>query len=906
MAKNKKAAGKGNPEKEGSLVSSGVDKKYKKASASEKPPKGGPRKIKENKRQEKRLGKAKGKGEEMAVYSSTQAEIPIVDVESGVIISLREGGGYDYSKVVEVTPTSLMMKSVEDMQMLMKRFSNVFKKRDTDLQFKVMATKADSTQLIANIYRYMEIEQNPNVLELQKQYMKLVTDISHRQGVTRRFFFIIPYNRGADAKGGESFEQIVQFLNYEATKLASELAAVGNVSVEILNGKEDEATCEILYTLFRRRQSEELNFKDFKAQVDLRYREAAEKAHKPVLPFPATEYFAPKYIDARRKNFMIVDGKYYTFMYIPSNGYNSQVYLAWLSSVINCMEGLDVDIFYERIDIAKVRSKIKQRETWKRAQALNTKDTDVEADRLDTQLGSFSYIRSAIANQEDFFYVSTLLTVVADSVEELEAKRSFLHNLFSKDDMDVRVCNYMMKEAFFSTMPTYSLNKRIFANARRNITSYGATSFYPFVSDELQDRNGIMLGISTRNNTIVSIDQFDDRKYANANIAIIGTTGSGKTFTLETMAMRMRENGVQVFVIAPLSGREDYLRACNKMGGTFIEFSAGSEHTINIMEIREIDTTVTDLIDGERNTSRVSLKVKEVVTFFSLIVPDITAEEKAIVSELAQNVYLSMGMTTDNSTLLDPNTGKYKAMPTLQDMYDALIERSETVPAQAHQTRRLATLLNPYVSGYLNSFNGQTNVDVSNQYTVLDISNLSGNDLIVGMYTALALVWDKTREDRTKKKAIIIDEAWKLLSTGNEEAALQVEEIFRTIRKYRGSAIAASQNIQDFSSEQGKNLLALAQIKFILPLYKDAAKAAQKVLGLTDNEVEMVVENKRGTALMLIKNNSLPVRIVATQQEFDLITTSGREIAEQVNRARESKEREAAQVNHIIDLDDVQ
>lgn len=904
MARVKKAAGTIQTEKDGALVSSTGKGKYRKGHSDEDAD--GRRKIKENKRQEKKLGKKSEKPEEMTVFTSTQSEIPIVDVQNGVIISRKTGGGFQYSKIVEVTPTSLMMKSIEDMQLLMKRFNNVFKKRNTDLQFKVMATKADSTQLIANIYRYMEIEQNPNVLELQKQYMKLVTDISHRQGVTRRFFFILPYNRGSDSRGGESFEQIVQFLNYEAGRLAAELASVGNVSVEVLTGKEDEAVCEILYTMLRRRQSELLNFKDFKAQVDLRYKDEAAAARKPLLPFPATEYFAPKYIDARRKNYMIVDGKYYTFMYIPSSGYNSQTYLAWLSSVINCMEGLDIDIFFERIDLAKVRSKIKRHETWKRAQALNTRETDVDAERLDSQLGAFQYIRKAIADQEDFYYVSALLTVVADSVEELEAKRAFLHNMFTKDDMDIRVSNYMMKDSFFSAMPTYSLSKRIFTNARRNVTSYGATSFYPFVSDELQDRNGIMLGISTRNNTIVSIDQFDDKKYDNANIAIIGTTGSGKTFTLETMAMRMRENGVQVFIIAPLSGREDYLRACTRMGGTFIEFAAGSTHTINIMEIREIDTTVADLIDGERNTSRVSLKVKEIVTFFSLIVQDITSEEKAIISELAQEVYLSMGMTTDNSTLLDPNTGRYRVMPTLQDMYDALITRSEEVPAQSKQTRRLATLLRPYVNGYLDSFNGQTNVDVTNQYTVLDISNLSGNDLIVGMFTALSLVWDKTREDRTKKKAIIIDEAWKLLSTNNEDAAQQVEEIFRTIRKYRGSAIAASQNIQDFSSEQGKNLLALAQIKFILPLYKDAAKAAQKVLGLTDNEVEMVVENKRGTALMLIKNNSLPVRIVATQQEFDLITTSGREIAEQVNRARESKEREVANVTHIIDLDDVQ
>lgn len=106
----------------------------------------------------------------------------------------------------------------------------------------------------------------------------------------------------------------------------------------------------------------------------------------------------------------------------------------------------------------------------------------------------------------------------------------------------------------------------------RNVLTTGAASCYPFVSYSICDDNGILFGVNKHNNSLVIADIFDSKQYKNSNIAILGTSGSGKTFTMQTMALRMRRKGIQVFIIAPLKGHEFY-RAARNVGGTFIQIS---------------------------------------------------------------------------------------------------------------------------------------------------------------------------------------------------------------------------------------------------------------------------------------------------------------------------------------------
>ena len=155
--------------------------------------------------------------------------------------------------------------------------------------------------------------------------------------------------------------------------------------------------------------------------------------------------------------------------------------------------------------------------------------------------------------------------------------------------------------------------------------------------------------------------------------------------------------------------------------------------------------------------------------------------------------------------------------------------------------------------------------------------------LTVGMYVALDYVWDKTKEDRTKKKAIILDEMWKLIGPGSSKmAAERVQEIFKVIRGYGGAAIGATQDLEDYfgleDGKYGKAIINTSKTKIVLNLEEEEARRVQPILHLSDSEVMEITHFDRGSALLSTNHNNLAVEIRASELERSLITTDRREL----------------------------
>ena len=445
-------------------------------------------------------------------------------------------------------------------------------------------------------------------------------------------------------------------------------------------------------------------------------------------------------------------------------------------------------------------------------------------------------------------------------------------------DMDIRPCLFRQEQAMQMVMPICKLNKTLFERSKRNMLTSAAASCYPFTSYEMSDENGILLGVNKHNNSLVIVDIFNSRVYKNANMAILGTSGAGKTFTMQLMALRMRRKGTQVFIIAPLKGHE-FLRACKNVGGEFISISPASKQCINIMAIRRVDQTANAIIDGVVNENSIlGRKIQQLHILFSVLIPDTNHEEKQLLDEALIRTYAGKGITHDNDSLIDPDDpSKYKTMPLLEDVYNILMSSSDT--------KRLGNILNRLVHGSAKTFNQHTNVDLSNPYTVLDISELTGDLLTVGMFVALDFVWDKAKEDRTKEKAIFIDEIWQLVGAGsNSMAAEFCLEIFKIIRGYGGAAIAATQDLNDFfaldGGKYGKGIINNAKTKIVLNLEDDEAIRVQDALKLTDTEIANITRFERGNGLISTNSNHITVEFKASALEKQLITTDRYELSQ--------------------------
>ena len=211
------------------------------------------------------------------------------------------------------------------------------------------------------------------------------------------------------------------------------------------------------------------------------------------------------------------------------------------------------------------------------------------------------------------------------------------------------------------------------------------------------------------------------------------------------------------------------------------------DNCINVMEIRRVDRSVNEILDGPGiQLSELAAKIQQLHIFFSLLIPDISHEERQLLDEALVRTYNTKGITHDNASLEDPaQPGQYREMPVLGDLYEILKTSKETM--------RMAHILNRLVNGSASTFNKQTNVRLDNKYTVLDISSLTGDLLTVGMFVALDFVWDRAKADRTEEKAIFIDECWQLLSgagaAGVRLAGDFLLEIAKTIRGYGGASI---------------------------------------------------------------------------------------------------------------------
>lgn len=808
--------------------------------------------------------------------SFTQDFIPIKNLEHG-IIETTDGR---YIKILEIEPINFMLRSEEEQYEIICSFASWLKISPVHLQFKSITRKADSDKHIAMLRKEMETEESEQCKKLSEGYIRLIKDVGSREALTRRFFLIFRYEELRRNENSD-YGQICSTLLTAEQNARAYFMQCGN---NILQPKDpDEATAEILYMFFNRRSCVE---EPFHSRVDRIVLDTMAAKNKvigidPVPHIRMAHFIAPRGIDLTHRNYIIMDGLYYSFLYIKGNGYPNKVRAGWMSSLINAGEGIDVDVFLRRENRSKTIDKVAQRIRLNRTKLKSMQDTSTDYEELAGSIQAGYFIKQGIANyNEDLFYMSVFITVSARTYEELMWRKQQMTDMLKSMDMYVSDCSFQQEDALRTVMPFLQISPKLEKKSKRNVLTSGAASTYMFTSFEMSDDTGVLLGINRHNNSLCIVDLFDTKKNKNANLNLLGTSGAGKTFTMQLLALRMRMRGIQCYIIAPIKGHE-FRRACNRIGGQFIKIAPGSPHCINIMEIRHTISPEMELIDEldySEMDSLLAQKIQQLMIFFSLLIPDMTNEEEQMLDEALIRTYGRFGITHDNdSVYADRNAvpPKMKTMPILGDLHEEL-QKNE-------MTKRIAVIVSRFVTGSAQSFNQQTNVDLSNKYIVLDLSELKGKLLPVGMMIALDYVWDKIKSDRTKKKAIMIDEIWQLIGAGsNRMAAEFCLEIFKVIRGFGGAAISATQDLSDFfgleDGRYGRAIINNSKNKIILNLEPDEAEFVRDTLKLTKTEIRSITRFERGEALICSNNSKVPVIIKASKEEQEMITTDRAEL----------------------------
>lgn len=584
------------------------------------------------------------------------------------------------------------------------------------------------------------------------------------------------------------------------------------------------------------------------------------------------DILSPTAIDTKSRDYIVVDGVFHAYLYITGYGYSTTVGSCWLAPLVEAGEGVNVSFSFTRQNREKILSKIAQTTMLNRSRMRDVGDTRQDYEELDSAITSGLYLKDVMNRQgEDFYYMHTLIEVVADDPDTLEQRVTAVEKLCVSVDMIARRCDYANEQGFLSTLPLVTLNADIERKSRRNALTTGVAAAFPFVSYEHSDRNGIFLGLNLYNKSPVFLDPYDDYKYTNGNWWIGGNSGAGKSVTLQCLAGRLREQGKRVVCVIPKKGHE-FRPNCEQLGGLYLRLSPSSRDCPNIMAIRRktLDAYAGIQELAARDDSVLADKISRLIIWYSLQKKDLTEEDKNYLDASLVECYDRYGITFDNASVVDEN-GAFKEMPIIPDWYNVLLEKPET--------KHLAVVLTRYVTGSAAAMGRRNHISIDNKYIVLDTSGMPDDLILPGIYWAIDVANDIIMNAGGELSALIADELWSLVGAGsNPLAAAYVQEMVKTIRGLGGIAITSTQGMQDLFSleggKYGKGILDSSRIKFVMQMEEQEARLIQQILNLSEEEVRQITRFRRGEGLLCIGYNHVPVAFHVTKKEYDAITTS--------------------------------
>ena len=581
--------------------------------------------------------------------------------------------------------------------------------------------------------------------------------------------------------------------------------------------------------------------------------------------FSKNDKLSPSYINTKNPKNIEIDNMYYSGIIIVN--YNRENSDLILKKLIDTNINMNISIYYEKQDNYKVIRNLTYHIANVGVDLKDGKTNPTDVDIAAFTYNDAKYIRKEIqVNNEDIYYLYIYIDVFSNNEKELEFILNKIEGILESNGMQTRRANFRQEQVLISCMPFMTNHKDIKPAAKRNILTSGLVSTYPFISSSIFDEDGIFYGTNIYNDTLVFIDRYNENKYKNANMCIFGTSGSGKSYFTKLQIMRYSLLGIKQYVIDP---EREYGNIAQYLNGTVIKIGASSETYLNVMDIRQ------NSIEDEKGY--LATKISKLIGFFNLIFGNLNEEEKAILEEKLIKCYEEKGINFDDESLYKNEKDKINIKPIFKDSNDMpILEDLYNILGKDERTKQMQIKLIPFIKGSLNFFNHKTNIELNSDLIVADIYELGEENLKYGMFLFIDLYWDSIKTNRSIKKAIYLDEVWRLIGvTSNKEVASFIYKIFKTIRKFGGSSVAITQDISDlFSLEDGiygKSIINNSSNKIFFSLEEENISVLNEFAKLSEKEKIEIRTLKRGECLIFAGDEHILTKIESAQYENEII-----------------------------------
>ena len=585
---------------------------------------------------------------------------------------------------------------------------------------------------------------------------------------------------------------------------------------------------------------------------------------------------APKGLQFNPSDFNISD-KYATILTVVS--YPKFITPGYLADLTN-IPGIKVVIKHIPVPFSLMQKMINKQIADYKQRYQDEKDRTMQ-ERLRQEYESLEYFVSMLAaNQSTIFDFQMHIMITANSREELELKKTNVKNLLDSLELRAVTLRFEQETLFKSILPIFPKQK-IEQRIGTIIPSVTVAGMYPFVFDSIKDPGlSNLIGVDFSGGVIL-FNQFlykyrKEINRNNANMIILGGSGSCKSTAAKLLLRGHIRNGCQIVAIDPENELEDMTRL---YGGDVVDLGKGGAYgMINPLEV-VLDADEEDIRDGLGHTV-LTRTLQFLKAFMRYYYPDIEDDVQTLFSEIVQDTYRRFDINFE-SNFAEKTSEDF---PTFSDVYATIRGRLTSMTEKTHERdimERLELKVRPFVRELSYYFNGHTTIRKDSNYIVFNIKELMNQDTNIKnalFFNILKFAWGLCL-DRTKDTILMVDEAHVLLAGKNVLGADFLAQVQRRSRKYNTGTIIITQQPTDFSDPevivQGKAIFDNASYYMIMQLRKQAVEDLSHLVDLNENEIESIKRYNQGQALFVCGSRRMQIDIVVTQDELDSFGSGG-------------------------------
>ncbi len=793
-----------------------------------------------------------------------QGAITIDEIQDGLIFT-SDGS---VVSLVEIVPINYSDLNDIEQDSIADNFGIAFKKLPDKGHFKAMSIATNLDEYEARLRESTANDNSPALKQRVDNYLEVMRLFQTQGNSTNvRYFYIYEYEGNEQKEMTDKYSDVLRTMKQTQKDIISAFRSMGNIVIDMQ--RDIRSIGEVLYQFY--------NPKTARNEVmSQRISKISSTAHWFGQTPCVRDCISPRGVRYGKWDYAVIDGLYHTYFVLKENSYPAEAYATWPTRFMNWADDGDIDIFYKKNASAFNDFMVDRVDVISRgvAHTYDYSDNDRGNAYWDKSQNA-KMIKEFQKGGEELYDVCLIVTLRAKTFEELESKKISFKKQAKAEGFEFDSCYLRTQEFFDMVTPLCNINSKIFKYHKRNMTNTGLSSLYMFSSYEMFDMDGYWIGLSNDNGSLLSINNYNSKIYANPHITILGKTGAGKTVTQLHIANAMRMRGVRTMFILPLKGHE-YKDNIHSMGGNYFALFDPNV-CINICEIRPEDILNDENCkDNEERLellkkleSLLALKVQLLINWIRIQLDPqdrLTSEEVGELNALLVQMYNERGITNDNLSIFKVVDGmitdEIKEMPIIEDIYKAIVN--------SEHLRRLSSILKPWVSGSHKHMNGQTNIPLDNKCIALDVNedNL-GRYLPAYMLIAFELFYSIAKRDMDEKCCITLDETWKFLL--DDECSKYIFKMEKILRSYSTTLMCATQQISDcLRNENAKTMLSMPDTKIILRTDQADLPYVRNVISLSEDDEQRIKNFSQGECFYCYGSNKVRVQIIPTLLELYL------------------------------------